>query len=129
KTDRFQRDLPALSDIEITLEIDASRVLKARAYIPALDEEFSEIIRFQQSTPDLETLRADVRAEQDRLDDLRARAGTLENDLALGVLGRIDAERMLEDLDSALDAARSDPDAADKCQQRLLDLRSAVDEV
>ncbi len=60
---------------------------------------------------------------------MRSRANTLENETALAVLGRIDAERMIEDLESALDAARSDPDAADKCQQRLLDLRSAVDEV
>src|SRR5262249_50370472 len=45
------------------------------------------------------------------------------------ILERIDNERIVEDLESALDAARSDPDAADKCQNRLLDLRSAIDEV
>jgi molecular chaperone DnaK len=129
KPDRFKRDLPALSDIEIALEIDASRVLRARAYIPALDEEFAEIIRFQQTTPELEKLREDVEQEQRRLAGMRSRAHDLENDRALATLERIDNERIVEDLESALDAARSDPDAADKCQNRLLDLRSAIDEV
>jgi molecular chaperone DnaK len=129
KPDQFKRDLPALSDIEISLEIDASRVLRARAYIPALDEEFAEIIRFQQTTPALDKLREEVEQERRRLAGMRSRAHSLENERALAILERIDNERMAEDLESALDAARSDPDAADKCQNRLLDLRSAIDEV
>src|SRR5207245_10466741 len=68
-------------------------------------------------------------AEEERLDSMRARAHTLDNEAALGILRRIEAEKMVEDMAGALDASRSDPDAADKCQQRLLDLRSAVDEV
>jgi molecular chaperone DnaK len=129
KPDRFKRDLPALSEIEITLEVDSSRMLRARAYIPVLDEEFSEIIRFQQTTPALDKLRTDLDEELERLASMRSKANRLEHGKALDILARIENERMAEDLESALDAARSDPDAADKCQNRLLDLKMAVDEM
>jgi molecular chaperone DnaK len=129
KPDHFKRDLPAWSDIEITLEIDSSRMLRARAYIPALDEEFSEIIRFQQQSPKLEELRQSVEEELSRLASMRSKANRLEDERAQAILARIESERMAEDLEAALDAARSDPDAADKCQNRLLDLKMAVDEM
>jgi molecular chaperone DnaK len=129
KPERFKRDLPALSEIEITLEIDASRMLRARAYIPALDEEFSEIIRFQQQTLPLDELRDHVEEELQRLASMRSKAHGLEDDRARQILERIENERIAEDLEASLDAARSDPDAADKCQNRLLDLKMAVDEM
>jgi molecular chaperone DnaK len=129
KPDHFKRDLPALSEIEITLEIDSSRMLRARAFIPVLDEEFSQIIRFQQTTPALDTLRESVQEELERLASMRSKANRLDDTRAQEILERIDKERIAEDLESALDAARSDPDAADKCQNRLLDLKMAVDEM
>ncbi|HYV39727.1 MAG TPA: hypothetical protein VE988_28825, partial [Gemmataceae bacterium] len=129
KPERFKRDLPALAEIEVTLEIDSSRMLRARAYIPVLDEEFSEIIRFQQTTPPLEQLRKDVEEELERLGNMRGKANSLQDDKALAILERIENERIAEDLEGSLDAARSDPDAADKCHNRLLDLRMAVDEM
>jgi molecular chaperone DnaK len=127
--EHFKRDLPALSEIEITLEIDSSRLLRARAFIPVLDEEFSQIIRYQLTTPDLAKLREDVEEELERLASMRSKANRLEDARAQGILERIDKERIAEDLESTLDAARSDPDAADKCQNRLLDLKMAVDEM
>src|SRR5262249_30746245 len=129
RPDRFKRDLPALSEIEITLEVDASRLLRARAYIPVLDEEFEEIIRFQGSTPNVDKLRDEVDREKERLDDLRDRARDLTDGKALEILERIDGEQRERDLEAALDAARSDPDAADKAANRLLDFKSAIDDV
>src|SRR5262249_1205361 len=70
----FRLDRQALSEIEVTLEIDASRLLRARAYIPVLDEEFEEIIRFQKGEPELRSLRQEVDREKERLDELRQRA-------------------------------------------------------
>jgi molecular chaperone DnaK len=129
KPDQFRRDLPALSEIEITLEIDSSRMLRARAFIPILDEEFSQIIRFQQTTPAVDKLREDVDEELERLASMRSKAHRLEDARALEIAERLDNEKIVQELESALDAARSDPDAADKCHNRLLDLKMAVDEM
>ena len=93
-------------------------MLRAKAYIPILDEEFAEIIRFQQTSPELEVLGKEVAAEKRRLAKLTRKADSLEDELAQRLLRRIADERIEEDLVAALDAAGGDPDAADKCQQR-----------
>jgi molecular chaperone DnaK len=129
RPDNFGRDLPAFSEIEITVEIDASRMLRARAFVPALDEEFSEIIRFQTEAPDVERLRGEAKEELERLQSMRAKLHRLEDERGFEIWERIENERIAEDVRSTLDAAESDADAADKCQQRLLDLKSAVDEL
>jgi molecular chaperone DnaK len=127
--DQFQRDLPALSEIEITIEIDASRLLNARAYIPLLDKEFANVIQFSGAEPDLGQLRREVEEERQRLSRARRQAEDLNDAAALRVLRRLDEEQLLKELNAALSAAGGDADAADKCQSRLLDLKSLIDEV
>jgi molecular chaperone DnaK len=129
RADELPRDLPALSEVEISIEVDASRLLSARAYVPLLDREFDQVIRFDRGEPDVTKLRKEVEAEKRRLAGVRAQARELGNEGANLALLRIDQERLLADLDSALASAATDADAADKCQSRLLDLKSAVDEV
>ncbi|HYT90439.1 MAG TPA: Hsp70 family protein, partial [Gemmataceae bacterium] len=129
RSEDLQRDVPALSDIEITIEIDSSRLLRAWAYIPVLDEEYGQVLKFHQGEPQLEVLRQEVEQEKRRLGKARRKADELGDQRATRVLGRIDHEEILQDLLVSLDAAANDADAADKCQNRLLDLKSAIDEV
>ena len=39
-SDKIKRDLPAGTEIEVTLHMDTSRILTVVAYVPLLDEEF-----------------------------------------------------------------------------------------
>jgi len=125
--DQLDRDLPALTEIEISIEIDTSRLLNARAYIPLLDKEFDQVIRFDQGAVDLDRLTGEIAEEKRRLSRLRRQAEELGNPSALRVLRRVDEERLLHELDADPAAGRGDADAADKCQSRLIDLKSAVD--
>lgn len=129
KPDRIKRDVPAGSEIEITIEIDQSRILRTRAYIPILDEEFEDVIKFNRGVIDLAHLEADFNRERKRLEEAHRKAGHVGDPQALQVLQRIADEKMLEDVDASFHAARNDPDAADKCQNRLLDLKAAIDQV
>ena len=129
RADQFQRDLPALSEIEITIEIDASRLFHARAYIPLLDKEFSDVIHLSVGQPDLELMREGIDQEKRRLAKVRRQVEDLGEEASGRILRRLDEEQILKDLQSTLDAARNDPDAADKCQSRLLDLKSGIDEL
>jgi molecular chaperone DnaK len=129
RADQFQRDLPALSEIEITIEIDASRLFHARAYIPLLDREYSDVIHLSVGRPDLGRLREEIDNEGRRLAKYRRQVEDLEDAASSRILRRLDEEQILKDLESTLEAARGDPDAADKCQSRLLDLKSGIDEV
>jgi molecular chaperone DnaK len=46
KGSNIRRDVPAGSAIEVTMEIDASRIMRVRAYVPQLDEEFDAVVNF-----------------------------------------------------------------------------------
>jgi molecular chaperone DnaK len=123
-----KRDVPAGSEVEITIEIDTSRLLRTRAYVPVLDEEFEDVLKFNRTEASPQRLRTEAECERRRLQEVRRKADDICDAKAFAVLARIDEEHMEQDLEAALDAADADPDAADKAQNRLLDLKSAIDE-
>lgn len=129
RSDGIKRDLPAGSEIEITIEIDESRLVRTKAYVPLLDEEFESVVKLIKDMPDLDQLRRDFRLETHRLAEARKKADEFREEQAMAIIRRIDAERMEHDVEAALAAAETDRDAAYRCQDRLLDLRSAIDQL
>lgn len=124
------RDVPAGSEIEFTVEVDESRLVRARAYIPLLDEEFEEVLHLGEATEmSLPDLQAAAEAEMTRLETLRKRANLSTGTAMPEALQRIEQEQMAAEVNSSLAAAAVDVDAADKTNKRLLDLRVALDEV
>ncbi|TNY38023.1 Hsp70 family protein [Thermomonospora catenispora] len=127
---QVRRDVPEGSEVEVTLRIDESRLVVARAYVPILDEEFEQVVNLQTETvPEHAELAREAVAEKRRLAAARREAEELNDRPALAVLARIDAERIVADIDEMVEAAKVDPDAATMCGKRLLDLKAAVDEV
>jgi len=129
QADRLRRDLPAGSEVEVTIEVDASRLVRTSAYVPLLDEEFEGVNKLEMAGADPGALQQDLDRERKRLEKLRARVETTADPTAREALRRIDQERMEHDVESALSASRDDRDAADKCAKRLLDLKQAADDV
>ena len=130
KPEQIRRDVPEGSEVDLTLLVDESRLVVARAYIPLLDEEFEHAINLQTETaPDPERLAREFAAERQRLAQVRARASEFADPRADAVLARIDNENIVADLEKLVDAARVDPGAAITAENRLRDLRAATDEV
>lgn len=125
---QIKRDIPAGSEVEITIEVDESRLVRAMAYIPVVDEEFEEVIQLGKVAPDPKWLQEEIDREKKRLETMRGNVGKMPDAQAREALQRIDRERMEHDLDASMAAARDDRDAADKAQKRLLDLRQALDD-
>ncbi len=126
----LRRDLPAGSEIEITIEMDVSRLVTTSAYIPHLDQEFETVLEILKPKPDLVLLRQTLDFEKKRLQELREDAEKTNDPSAQRLLReKVDGENMIHNVESALAAAAGDPDAADKAQNRLLDLRITLDEV
>jgi molecular chaperone DnaK len=124
------RDVPEGSEVQLRVEIDASRAVKASAYVPLLDEEFDHVVTLRrEEVPTHEVLAAAVDAERRRLAEARGRQEIQGSVEAEAVLFRIDSERIEEEVAALVDAARADADAATTCGKRLLDLRAAVDAV
>jgi molecular chaperone DnaK len=127
---RVSRDVPEGSEVEVTIEIDTSRLVVARAYVPILDEEFEHAINLQtESVPQHTELVRESQLEFHRLAAVRERQYDIRSSVAELLLQRIEDERMVEDVESLVDAARVDPDAATTAGKRLLDLRAAIDEI
>lgn len=126
---KISRDVPAGSEIEVLIEIDQSRLVRIKTFIPWLDEEFEAEFDNQKKILPTNRLKEEAEAEKKRLDTVRKKAATVKDSKAEEALRRIDGERMVHDVDAALAAAGDDPDAADKCMKRILDLRQAIDNV
>ncbi len=124
------RDVPAGTEVEVTIEMDQSRLVKAKAYIPILDQEF-ELPAFvaYQDSPQFERLQKEVEAQQKRLEQISEKAYELGNSEADRILLQIEDEQVERDIQEALTASEADPNAASTCQTRLLTLKSMLDEI
>jgi len=129
--DRISRDIPVGSEVEITLDVDASRLVTARAYVPILDATFEQVLKMDHQQADADALNASLTAQMSRLAAARrdvAAAGT-QVPAALAALSRIDAEGLPRQASSLVSAARGDPDAAKAAQKCVRDLQGAIDAV
>ncbi len=50
-------------EIEVTSHIDASRIIRVKAYIPMLDEEFEAVVDYNTASPDAKRLRQELDSE------------------------------------------------------------------
>ena len=129
KASNIRREVPTGSEIELTLSIDTSRIVRAKAYVPILDEEFEAVIDLKRTTPEPEVLTKECEAELNRIRTLRTKAETTDGQTNQEALDRIEASNLLTEIKEALLAAKGDPDAAAKCEKRLLELKLQLDEL
>lgn len=129
KSNQIKRNLPAGSSIEVTLEIDESRILTTTAFIPFLDEEYSAVLELKKPVIDINQVNDEFEKEKRRLEEIQQKTrSTGDSDAERILEERVSGEDMVENVSHAIDAAGGDPDAADKAQKRLLDLRVALDD-
>jgi molecular chaperone DnaK len=128
KAEHIRRDLPAGSEVEVTLRIDESRVITATAYVPLLDEEFIGKIDMKQHDPNPEVLKREYEAEMKRFREVKEKAAEAEGESAEGLVQNVEDSPLMQEVKEAVAAAKGDPDAAAKCEKRLLELKLRLDE-
>jgi molecular chaperone DnaK len=129
--EKLKRDLPAGSEIEVTLQMDASRILTVLAYVPLLDEEFPTKIELggKIRQPDVEFLRTELEREKLRIDQLRQSVRATNEPAAEEVLRSIEALPAVKELEERLQQDAVDFDALLKAERELLELRVKLDDV
>jgi len=127
--DKVKRDIPLNSDVEVLIVVDESRIVTAKGFIPILDEEYEKVLKLEIEPPDPVKLAEDLNREKERLKKVKAQAQQSGIARSNKALAKIENEDMVHDLESSLNAAREDQDAADRCKKRLLDFAVAIDEV
>lgn len=109
--------VPAGSEVEVRLDVDKSRKITVRAFVPSLDRTFDlTIANPTRPMPDVGILRSGLRAEEERVGKLRqvADVGTAISDL--------------DALDRAIEEARrGDTDAAFRAQRDLHAIQERLD--
>ncbi|MCR4439151.1 MAG: Hsp70 family protein [bacterium] len=123
-----KRDVPVGSDVEVTIEIDESRLPRVKAYIPILDEEYEKVMKLGYDRIDPSSVKKDFDHEKKRLEEIRRKSKETQDPLAQEILDRIDRECMVNEVEASLAAASADTDAAKKAENRLCDLKVALDQ-
>jgi molecular chaperone DnaK len=77
--DHIARDLPAGSEVEVTLEVDESAQTVGKAYVPLLDQWFDKIVLFDLETKEAGDVGKALESQKDRLAKLSALADDLEH--------------------------------------------------
>ena len=126
--DKLDRDLPFGSDIEILIDMDESRLPVVKIYVPILDQEFEKVMELGKSVADPKQLDGDFQVQKDRLIKMHDAIQKLEAPEVEEPLQRINNEQTVHQIETALNAARAQPEAANECQDRLLDLKRAIQE-
>ena len=126
---QIKRNLPAGSDIEVTIEIDESRNVKTTADVPFLDQEFSSVLKLGKPAIEMKNVSKGFEQEKQRLNVVKEKIkNTKDPDAERIINDRVEGEQMIENVTQAIDAAAGDPDAADNALKTLLDFRNALDE-
>lgn len=117
----IRRDIPAGSEVEVTLLMDQDRCIRARAFITMLDEEFEVVITPEKRTPDAARLKGELKEERKRLDTLK------ETDVSNMELQA--QETKLQELEELAETAKGDPDAANKAEAKILEVKAELDKI
>jgi len=123
----IKRDLPAGSEVEITLKIDESRLITVIAYVTALDEEFEHQFDLRKKTLSPTDIKEDYEKELKRLHSLLKQAENGEDSKTVDDLEVLRSSELVKEIEEAVAAAKGDPDAAEKAEKRLLELKLNLD--
>lgn len=118
--------LPVGTSVEVTLHLDRSGQLRARADVPDIGQSFEDVVHVLVPSASAETLERELPAAEQRLAEVRARAYAAGDWLAQERLS--EAAALLEETRPCLEAARGgEADAAQRAMRLLLDAGAALD--
>ena len=127
--EKIPRDLPAGSDIEVTLEIDVRHRITVSVYVPLLDQDFPAYsIDLGRVEADAAFLREDFDAEMRRFRETKRQAVGARGETAAALLQDVERSPLLLSVKEELAAAPGDHVAAAKCEKLLLELKLKLDE-
>ncbi|NLZ74269.1 MAG: Hsp70 family protein, partial [Bacteroidales bacterium] len=125
----IKRTLPEGSEIEITLSIDESRHITAKAFSPLLNQTFNKVL-VDVVSPKLEPkhLEVDFKKSEEELNKLILKANNIGDDEIKNV---VLSDSVNEDIDEVWNdvelAKGGDPDAIEKADRRIKELKEKID--
>jgi len=118
-----RRDVPTGSEVEVTLLMDSPGIIRAKAYITMLDEEFEMVINRNDQIPNLLNLQREFNEESERLKTIKDNAINANEDKVVELLEEIEESKGLDDIKHLIDVAKADSVAAKKAIKLLLEIK------
>lgn len=128
----IKRDLPAGAELEIKMRLDPKAeegYIKATVFVPLLDEEFTQTFELRKRLREASTLKDEFKEQVGRLKALLKKAQDSKASSAVASLEKLESSSLLKEIESALDHAKGDVDAAEKAESRILELACKLDEL
>lgn len=123
-------DLPAGSEVEVTVEVDSSSMVTVVADVPLVQAQFeAEIDLDNIRTTDPEELRKALEQAEQRLGALRGFVSDAGSADAERRLNKLDEERTVSTARDQVDASTVDVGAAAAAEERLRDLEAELDDI
>lgn len=123
-------DLPAGSEVEVTVEVDRSSMVTVIADVPLVQAQFEAEINLDDiRTKDPEDLRDDLEEAEGRLAALRGSVAGAGSADAERRLAKLDEERSVSTARDQVEAAAVDNGAAATAEERLRDLQAELDDI
>ncbi len=126
---KIRRDLPAGSEVNVTVLMDESQDVRVQVFVPVLDEEFEGKFSLLMQRDSVAELADEVREQKQRLAAAREKAERMKALKADEALSRIEDQDVETQVDALLEAAPQDADARTRLDRRVRDLAAAIDEV
>jgi molecular chaperone DnaK len=129
-SDHIRRDVPAGSEVEVTLTVNESRIITTTAYLPILDEEFEKVLDLKIRTPTSKAvLEQDLGDQKERLEVIQEKVDRSGDARIEQGLQMLEEEQSVDELESLIQMAENNPDAANQAQHRLTELKIALDQL
>jgi len=121
----IKRDVPAGSEIEVTLNIDKSRIVIVSAYVPLLDMEVPAVkLDLELKSPDLKELNKDLKIQQKKIQELREKADQIDEVSIDEKIQDIETEKSIESIEESIDGKE-----AVEAEKHLLELKKKLAEI
>ena len=124
----LRHDLPASSEVEIYIECDRSRNIRAQAYFPAIELHVEAAVAFEQQMPASDVIRKGLEAQNKRFSDLQKTAASVGNTGANSTLRKIENQEFARRIAELL-RDPNDADARGNADRALRDYATALDEL
>jgi len=123
------QDIPYNEPVEISITVDRSGICKLVAFVPIIDEFFSEILKGESYTPDSAEIDKGVISLEQRCKELDEEASQLDCTAASSGINAFRASGQMESLARLSKASATDKDAARQADSRLIDANIDLDRI
>lgn len=128
EAEKIKRDLPKGSKVEVTIEIDKSRLITTRAFIPILDQEFEEVISLTKKEVPPDVLEFEFNKLKERLKQVKELNSEIDDSEVGAIMKELEKEDRVPEVERNIKSAKGsiDIDAGGRAHSGILIIKERL---